>query len=315
MATATMGSPIKKMYGESVSLTTTAAHTLFQPEYHEVSMYCTSAYRMGIAPRLGCVKYYNATAYTDYTTYAIDRVDGDHVPLDAMGTTHYLYLGTTAPVRGFYFNLSTNVNATVTGLDWEYMYDVSDGSYLLVTGTVSGALTVGETVTGGTSGATATVVYSGATSIVVKNIVGSIAIGETLTGAAQNISAITALAPVARGTGYFTDVAGDSDGTQTGGNTTLGQDGLYAFTLVPAMPRAGLLNVNAQPLCWYRFTPGTALSATVDAVDIIPACDTTNYAYMEASIAQQFAVNTAMCGAFEFDHTTSGTLHINWIQH
>ena len=81
------------------------------------------------------------------------------------------------------------------------------------------------------------------------------------------------------------------------------------------MPRSGLSGVNAQPLCWYRFTPGTALSATVDAVDIVPACDTTNYAYMEGGISYQFALNTAMCGAFEFDHTSSGTLDVSWIQH
>jgi hypothetical protein len=69
------------------------------------------------------------------------------------------------------------------------------------------------------------------------------------------------------------------------------------------------------PLYWYRFAPADALSATVDLIDIIPACDTVNYAYMEGGIAYQFALNVADNGAFEFDHTATGTLDISWIQH
>lgn len=313
MATATFGSPIKSMYGETCSLTTTAAHLAFMPGYHEVVMYCSSAWRMGLAPKLSSVKYFNATTYTDYTAQATDRVATTHVPLDAMATTHFVYLGVTAPTRGFYFNVGSNANAEATTLDWEYMYDVSATGYQKLTGTVSGALTVGETVTGATSGATATLVYSGATYIVVKGISGQFAIGENVAGAAEACNTLTAIDIVPAGTGYFTDVASDSDGTTSGG-ATLAVDGLYAFTL-PAVARGGLTGINGEPLYWYRFAPSAPCSATLDIVDIIPACDTVNYAYMEGGLTYQFSLNTAQVGAFEFDHTATGVLDITWVKH
>ena len=242
MAQAIFSSPIKKVYGETVSLTTTAAHLLYRPTYHEVMFYCASAWRMGIAPRLSRVKYYNASTYTDYTTEAIDRVDTTHVPLDAMATTHYLYLGFTSPVRGFYFNLdATNKNANAATLDMEFCSSISAG------------------------------------------------------------------------VGTFTDVAGDSDGTDVAG-ATLGQDGLYSFTL-PSVVQGALTGIDNEPLYWYRFAPSATLSATVDLIDIIPACDTVNYAYMEGGINYQFALNIAQNGAFEFDHTATGTLDVSWIGH
>jgi len=242
MATATFGSPIKKVYGETVSLTTTAAHLLFRPTYHEVMFYCSTAWRMGIAPRLASVQYYNGTTYSDYTFQAIDRDDTSHVPLDAMATSHYLYLGFADKVRGFYFNIDgTNKNANAATLDMEYC------------------------------------------------------------------SAISA------GVGTFTDVASDSDGTTAGG-VTLTQDGLYSFTL-PAVVRGSITTLSSQQLYWYRFAPSATLSATIDLIDIIPACDTTDYAYMEGGLGYQFALNLVQNGAFEFDHTGTGTLNISWIQH
>lgn len=241
MATPVMGSPIKKIYGETVSLTTTAAHLLYRPGYHEVKMYCASDFRMGLAPRLGLVKYYNASTYTDYTSQAIDRVSTTHVPLDGMLTTHYLYLGVTEPVRGFYFTIDgTNKNALATTLDMEYC------------------------------------------------------------------SSITA------GVGTFTDVASDSDGTLS--TYTLATSGLYSFTL-PAVVRGALTGIDSSPLYWYRFAPGATLSATVDVIDIIPACDTTNYGYEQGGLAIQFSLNVAQNGAFEFDHTGTDTLYIDWVQH
>jgi hypothetical protein len=312
MATAVFGSPIKKVYGETVSLTTTAAHLGFMPNYHEVLMYCASAFRMGIAPKLASVKYYNASTYTDYTAYATDRSSSTHVPLDAMGTTHYLYLGVTAPTRGFYFDIGSNANAENRTLDWEYLYDVSKPGYFKLTGTVSGALTVGETVTGQTSSVTATLVYSGATYIIVKDLSGRFTLGEDVDGAAQTCDDITAIDPVAVGTGYFTDVAGDSDGTDSTGS--LAVDGLYSFTL-PSVVKGSLTGINTDPLYWYRFTPSGALSATVDIDQIVPACDTTAYGYMEGGVSYQFSLNTTQCGAFEFDHTGTGTLNVNWLMH
>jgi hypothetical protein len=324
LATATFGSPLKKVYGEQCSLTTTAYHLAFMPNYHEVLMYCSSAWRMGLAPKLSSVKYYNASTYTDYTAQATDRVDTTHVPLDAMATTHYLYLGTTAPTRGFYFNVDgTNKNDVATTLDWEYLYDVSGPGYFKITGTITGALTVGETVTETTAadaatGVTATLVYSGASYIIVKGVTGGyqpkVQTGYDWDGAGgQSCNNVTAVDPVAPNTGYFTDVASDSDGTDSAGDT-LKADGLYAFTL-PSVVRGALAGINGDPLYWYRFTPADALSAEVDIVDIVPACDTVNYAFMEGGLSYQFALNTAQFGAFEFDHTATGTLDVTWIQH
>ena len=319
MAQATFGSPIKKVYGETVNLTTTAAHLLVRPGYHEVMFYCASAWRYGLAPRLSVVKLYSTT-YTDYTSQAIDRDAATHVPLDAMTTAKKLYLGVTEPTRGFYFNLDgTNKNAIAASLDWEYCYDISgytsNAPFLKLTGTVSAALTVGETVTGQTSGTTATHVYDdGSTYIIVKDVSGpGFKIDEDVDGAAQTCDDLTASTPVARGTAYFTDVADDSDGTLTG-TETLSQSGLYAFTL-PAVKRGAITGISNEPLYWYRFAPSATLSAAIDVIDLIPACDTVNYAYMEGGTPYQHSINNAQVGAFEFDHTGTGTLNVSWIQH
>jgi len=315
MATATFGSPVKKLYGETVSLTTTAAHLLYRPNYHEIMLYCSSAWRMGLAPRLASVHYYNGTTYTNYTSQAVDRDSTTHVPLDAMTTAHTLYLGLTDRTRGFYFNLDgTNLNANAASLDWEYMYDISDGYYRKLTGTVSAALTVGETVTGQTSGATATHVYdNGSTYIIVKNLSGTFLIDEDVDGAAQTCDDISAIELVSRGTPYFTDVSTDADGTLTG-TETLSQDGLYAFVL-PTVARGAIAAISNDILYWYRFTPSATLSATIDVIDLIPACDTVNYGYAEAGQPYQFSLNMVQNGAFEFDHTGTGTLNVTWIQH
>ena len=138
-------------------------------------------------------------------------------------------------------------------------------------------------------------------------------IGEDVDGAAQTCDALTAIAKETTGTGYFTDVAGDSDGTDPT-TITMSQDGLYSFTL-PAVVNGTLAGVSGERLYWYRFAPTAALSATVDLIDIIPACDTTNYGYMEAGIGYQFALNIDKNGAFEFDHTGTDTLNVSWIRH
>lgn len=310
-------SALKDVYGESVSLTTTAAHVLFRPNYHEVLVFCASDWRWGLAPKLSKVVYYSAAGgtYTDYTTEATDRVSTTHVPLDAMAAADYLYLRTENPVRGFYFNPVSNLNSEAADLDWEYLYDVADTTYQKITGTVSGAFTVGETVTGGTSGATGTLVYgpAGSTYITVKSVSGAaFAVGETATGvtSTETCSAITAVAGETYGTGFFTDVASDNDGTKA--VQTMDTPGLYSFTL-PSVIWGELPNIGGGGY-WYRFAPSIALSATVDLVDIIPACPHTNYGYGFGGIAKQFSINTRLCGAFEFDHASTDTLYVDWIR-
>lgn len=315
MPTYTYSSPVRKVYGEQVSLSTTATHTLFRPDYNEVLVYCSSAWRMGLAPALRAVVYYNGSKYINYTIQAIDRVSTTHVPLDAMATTHYLYLGLAAPTRGFYFTVDgTNKNTETASLDVEYCYEVASAGYQKISGTVSGTFTVGETVLGGTSKTTAIAVYDdGSGYLVVKNVGGRFMIGETLTGitSAQTVTAITQVVDIA-GAGFFTDVAADSDGTATG-NATLYKSGLYAFTLPSVVPGV-ISELSQESLHWFRFAPSATLSATVDAVDIIPACDTTNYGYMEGGINYQFALSTQKAGAFELYHASTGTLDLTWIQ-
>lgn len=316
MAQDTFGSPIKKIYGEQASLTTTALHLGFRPNYHEVLMYCPSAWRMGLSPRLARVKFFDGatSSYTDYTLQANDRDTTTDVVLDAMATNDYLYLGFTENTRGFYFTMDgTNKNVNNVSLDMEYLYDVSGPGYKTLTGTVSGAMTVGETITGSVSGATGIHVYdNGSTTLVIKTITGRFAIGENAAGASQACNTLTVIEPTGTGTGYFTDVGGDSDGTDSSGS--LAQSGLYAFTL-PATVRGAITAIGAEPLYWYRFAPSGAFSANVQVNMIYAATDTVNYGFMEAGISYQFSLNVAQSGAFEFDHTASDTLDITWIRH
>lgn len=315
MAMATFGSPIKKLYGETQAITTTASHVLVRPGYQEVILSCPSAWKLGLAPRLAQVSLY-ATTYTNYLSQAIDKVSTTHVPLDGMTTAKYLYLGTTEPTRGFYFNVDdTNKNDNAATLDWEYCYDIAQPGYKKLTGTTGAGFAVGLTTTGGTSGATGVTVYDGTTYVILKNITGQFALNEDLTDSSTgSLTAISAIDPVDVGTGYFTDVAGDSDGTNVSGDT-LKQDGLYAFTL-PSVVKGVISAISSTPLYWYRFVPSATLSNTVDLIDIIPACDTTNYAYMDAGVSYQFSLNTSEVGAFEVVSVLgTPTMNINWIQH
>jgi len=124
------------------------------------------------------------------------------------------------------------------------------------------------------------------------------------------------MSAISAGTATFTDVASDSDGTDSGG-ATLAQDGLYTFTALAAgTVKSG--RISADPLLnvdlyWYRFKPSATLSASIDILDIIPAAYDTNYGYSEAG-SETFSPNIAQCGAFEFDHTGTDTLYVTWIQ-
>jgi len=241
-SSAVFGLPIKRLYGEQASLTTTALHLAQMPGYHEVMFYCASAWRLGIAPKLAKVFVYTAatTTYVDYTSQATDRSDSTHVPLDALGTSDIVYMGFQDDCpRGVYINIGSNANAELATLDVEY------------------------------------------------------------------VSAITA------GVNTWSDVASDSDGTTSGG-ATLAVDGIYTWD-VPASLTATVNGVSN--LHWIRFKPSASLSATVDILEIVPACVDTNYAFMEAGVPYQFSFNTERAGAFEFDHTGTATLDVTWIKH
>ena len=173
-------------------------------------------------------------------------------------------------------------------------------------------MTVGETITGSTSGATGIHVYdNGSTSLVIKTVTGTFVTGEDADGASQSCNVLTAIDHTVKGLGYFTDVASDSDGTDSSGS--LAQSGLYSFTL-PSVIRGSILAIDTEPLYWYRFAPSGAFSANVQVNEIIPATDTVNYGFMEAGMTYQFALDTTQNGAFEFDHTGTATLNISWMQ-
>lgn len=314
MSQAVFGVPIKRLKGTTVSMSTTAAHLAIPSGYNAIRHSAQMPYRLGLAPMLSRVWYYDATdgSYTDYTTFATDGLSTTHVPLDAMPTADYLYMGFEDMPRSVYFDIGSNANAENRTLDVEYSYDASDGSYQKLTGTVSGALTVGETVTGQTSGATAILVYSGATYIVVKTTSpqGGFIIGEDVDGGSQTCDDLTDITNELPGTPYFTDVAGDSDGTDSSG--TLAVDGLYSWTL-PSSVTATVNGVSG--LHWIRFAPSGALSATVDINEIIPACVDTNYAYFDAGEKYLYTYNNQRVGAIETD-MVAGTaiLEVNFIQ-
>lgn len=252
MATAIFDSPLKEIEGETIALSTTADYLLVKPGFHEVTMYCASQWRLALSPPLLHCLYYDTSAgtYTEYKTQAADRDDTTHVPLDAMATGDYLYLGFSEPALGVYFNIdASNKNDNTATLDVEYC---------------------------------------------------STAVPGTLA---------------------FTDVSGDSDGTDSAGDT-LKQDGVYTWTLPsPASTwKESTLGTSATPLytkCWWiRFAPSATLSATVDVIDLIPVYQNTNYKYMEAGIEYQFSINIAKVSGFVYK-ATAGTpsLNIGWIKH
>lgn len=225
-----------RFYGETVSMTTTAAHLAAPQGYTEIKHYSASAHRLGLAPSLEKVFYYLAsgTSYTDYTDNARDKSTGTHVPLDGMVATDYLYMGFSEMPRGAHFTIdATNKNDNAATLDVEYW----------------------------------------------------------------------------NGTAW-TDVAGDSDGTDVGPGDTLKQSGLYAWTL----PSSVEYTVNGvSGLHWIRFTPSATLSATVDVHFITPACIDTNYGYFEAGQEYEYRFDTGKVGAIETDMAAgSATLNVTW---
>ncbi len=223
---------MKRFYGETISMTTAAAHSMIPDGYHEIKHFASSAYRLGLAPKLVHVWYFDTSAstYTDHTSKAIDKSSSAHVPLDAMQTGDILYMGfyNDCP-RGVYIDMGSNVNAESATLDVEY--------------------------------------YNGSA---------------------------------------WTDVSGDSDGTDSGG-ATLAQDGLYAWTVPTDIAETA---INGISLTWIRFKPSSALSATVDIDQIIPACVDTNYGYFEAGIEYHYAIDNTKVGAIETD-MASGSATLN----
>jgi len=122
MATYTWDKPLTVEEGEQASLTTTASYLAFKPGFDGVIMYSGSAWRRALSPALIHVLYYSDSAgtYTPYKTEATDRLSTTHVPLDAMATGDYLYLGFSQPALGIQIDMGSNVNSNDVELDVEY---------------------------------------------------------------------------------------------------------------------------------------------------------------------------------------------------
>ncbi len=114
--------PLRAIEGETLALTTTAAYASVLPEAREVLLYCSTAWRLALCPALRACVYYDASVdlYTPYLTDVTDKSSSTHLPLDAMQTGDYVYLGFSDRVLGFYIDMSSNVNAEVASLDVEY---------------------------------------------------------------------------------------------------------------------------------------------------------------------------------------------------
>jgi len=252
MATQTWDKPLIAEEGETITLTGaggTLYYLAFKPRFDGVIMWCDTAWRRALSPALvNCLLYDTGlTTYTSYRTEATDGLAATHVPLDAMGTDDYFYMGFSEPALGVKFDIGTNVQDEAASLDVEYC---------------STAVAQGATIA-------------------------------------------------------FTDVAGDSDGTDSAGDT-LKQDGAYTWTLPSAWKRS-TLGTYAAPLyqkCyWIRFKPSATLDAATDINEIIPIYQNTNYSYMEASTSYIEQLNTTKNGGFVMHGTEDKVIHISWLRH
>jgi hypothetical protein len=116
----------------------------------------------------------------------------------------------------------------------------------------------------------------------------------------------------------FTDVTGESDGTDVSGDT-LKQSGVYTWTLPSAWKRTTLGTFD-KPLygqCyWIRFCPDATLSTEIDIQSIVPVYQNANYGYREPGIEYQWTINVAKTGGFVLLATAGNpTLDITWIRH
>lgn len=127
--------------------------------------------------------------------YLVPLVDGTTIKLtsttDNLGGTVYTYE----------YSMPTNIS------NLHYVIVEEAVSGIKLTGTVSGAFTAGEKVTGGTSGATGELAYgpAGSTYIRLRKVSGTFVVGETATGgtSTKTCSAITAVASDTSGLGVW----------------------------------------------------------------------------------------------------------------
>ncbi|MFA5401563.1 MAG: hypothetical protein WC359_14025 [Dehalococcoidia bacterium] len=135
-----------------------------------------------------------------------------------------------------------------------------------------------------------------------------------------NVNAETATLDVeywkTQATPAWADVTGDADGTDSTGTSTgatLEQDGVYTWTL----PSDWIMNtVNGKEAYWIRFCPSTALSATVDVLEMMAVHKNTNYAWMEGGMVEAFNFDDDKVGGIQYLSVDSTpTLHVTWLKY
>lgn len=112
--------------------------------------------------------------------------------------------GSVGTVEGLNLSPALASDATNSPIGYDGIVDTTDRwimpvvpTDLITYGTLSGTFTAGETVTGGTSGATAKIgVVNGSTSLVVNTIVGTFVAGETITGGSSSATAVVTTAAI-----------------------------------------------------------------------------------------------------------------------
>jgi hypothetical protein len=122
MAVYTWDAPIREVCGDDQTINIAGTPTNYQavrPGFREVKLVCDTAWRFGLSPKLlHCLYYTVAGGYTDYVKTVTDTT-AVHMHINSMLNTSYIYLCTSDPVLGFYFDV-TDANAEAADLDWEY---------------------------------------------------------------------------------------------------------------------------------------------------------------------------------------------------
>ena len=142
MATAIFGSPIRRFQGETLGLTTTVASLGVVPNYQELMLYCATAFRLHLNPKIRMILFYDisALAYVNLLINLTDRASatGSGTTLDAMQTTDILYVGCEAQFGGLRVDMTASVNANASVMDAEYWNGTTWADLTETDGTASG---------------------------------------------------------------------------------------------------------------------------------------------------------------------------------
>jgi len=115
----------------------------------------------------------------------------------------------------------------------------------------------------------------------------------------------------------WTDVTGDSDGTDSSGassGATLEQSGNYVWTLPTTWARVAVN--GSEKLYYIRFKPSATLSAAVDIEGMVAINKGTSYGWVPGGQTESFTYQSDLVGGLQY-LSVSGTpsLYITWIRY